>query len=58
MDTTGAEVAVGALVFDAADPTHLTLPVGQLPPGIYTVVWQTLSQVDGMSGLARTPSPF
>jgi len=47
VDTTGADVETGALVFDAADPTHLTLPLGQLQPGIYTVVWQTLSQVDG-----------
>ncbi len=47
VDTTGADVETGALVFDSADRTHLTLPLGQLQPGIYTVVWQTLSQVDG-----------
>ncbi|MCC7358496.1 MAG: copper resistance protein CopC [Anaerolineales bacterium] len=49
VDTTGAQVdaSAGAPVFDAADPTHLSLPVGRLEPGVYTVVWQTLSQVDG-----------
>lgn len=47
LDQAGAEVDTGSVLFDAADSTHMTLPVGQLPPGIYTVAWQTLSSVDG-----------
>ena len=47
IDSSGAEVDTGTVLVDSADGTHMTLPVGQLGPGIYTVAWQTLSQVDG-----------
>ena len=43
----GQEVPIGAALFDSADPNHMTLPLGQLTPGIYTVAWKTLSRVDG-----------
>jgi len=43
----GQEVTAGPVSFDPADPTHISLPLGQLGPGVYTVAWQTLSQVDG-----------
>ena len=33
----GQEVLSGAVVFDPSDPTHMTLPVGNLDPGLYTV---------------------
>jgi copper transport protein len=46
-DSAGRQLETGAVVLDPADNTHLSLPVGQLAPGIYTVAWQTLSQVDG-----------
>lgn len=47
LDSSGAELPRGALLFDPADPAHLTLPLNPLAPGVYTVVWQTFSQVDG-----------
>jgi copper transport protein len=47
VDSTGAEVATGQAVPDAADPMHMSLPLGELAPGIYTVAWKTLSRVDG-----------
>lgn len=47
LNSSGAEVETGAVVLDPTDPTHLSLPLGQLPPGLYTIAWQTLSQVDG-----------
>lgn len=43
----GTEVETGAAQLDPTDLTHITVPLGQLEPGIYTVAWQTLSQVDG-----------
>jgi copper transport protein len=46
-DSSGQQLEVGAVVFDSADPAHVSLPVSQLGPGIYTVAWHTLSQVDG-----------
>jgi copper transport protein len=47
LDSQGQEVPTGAVSLDPSDPTHMTLPLGQLGPGIYTVAWQTLSQADG-----------
>lgn len=43
----GDELPTGAAVIDSADSTHMTLPLGNLGPGIYMVAWQTLSQIDG-----------
>ncbi len=47
LNSLGQEVPTGAVSLDPFDPTHLTLPLGQLEPGIYIVAWQTLSQADG-----------
>jgi methionine-rich copper-binding protein CopC len=47
LDSQGQEIPTGAVSLDPANPTHMTLPLGQLGPGIYTVAWQTLSQADG-----------
>lgn len=47
LTSAGEEVDTGAPVLDPSDATHLSVPVGELQPGIYTVAWQTLSQVDG-----------
>ena len=43
----GNEVPSDRAVVDPSDSTHVTLPLGNLGPGIYTIAWQTLSQVDG-----------
>jgi copper transport protein len=55
VDANGADLPTGAIVFDPADPTHLTLPVEELAPGIYTVAWQTLSRVDGHEWFGSFP---
>lgn len=43
----GEEIPVGAMNLDPADPTHLSVALDPLEPGIYTVAWQTLSSADG-----------
>ena len=55
IDSSGGEVPTGAAVLDPSDPTHLTLPLGDLGPGIYTVAWQTFSQVDGHEWFGSFP---
>jgi copper transport protein len=47
LDASGQEMPVGAASVDAADLHHLSLPVNELAPGIYTVAWKTLSSADG-----------
>ncbi len=47
LDASGKEMPAGAATVDAADPKHLSLPVNELTPGIYTVAWKTLSRADG-----------
>ncbi|MBE7467522.1 MAG: copper resistance protein CopC [Anaerolineales bacterium] len=47
LDSQGQELPTGAVNLDPSDPMHMTLPLGQLEPGIYTVAWQTLSRADG-----------
>ncbi len=51
----GTEVSTGVAVIDPEDPTHLTLPLDAIEPGIYTVVWQTLSSVDGHEWVGSFP---
>lgn len=51
----GTEVPAAAAVIDPEDPTHLTLPLETIEPGIYTVVWQTLSSVDGHEWVGSFP---
>jgi copper transport protein len=55
LNSLGEEVPTGAARLDPSDSTHLTLPLGPLGPGIYTVAWQTLSQVDGHEWYASFP---
>jgi copper transport protein len=43
----GQEVPAEAASQDPSDATHMTLPLGQLEPGVYTLAWQTLSKADG-----------
>ena len=46
-DQSGRQVALGALEF-FSDPKRMAVQVpGDLPPGLYTVVWRNLSTVDG-----------
>lgn len=47
LDASGKEMPVGTATVDAADPHHLSLPVNELAPGIYTIAWKTLSIADG-----------
>ena len=51
----GTELFTGAPRIDPADPTHLTLPLESIEPGVYTVVWQTLSSVDGHEWVGSFP---
>ncbi len=51
----GTELPAGAPRIDPNDPTHLTLPLESIEPGIYTVVWQTLSSVDGHEWIGSFP---
>jgi len=51
----GTEVPTADAVIDPDDPFHLTLPLETIGPGIYTVVWQTLSSVDGHEWVGSFP---
>lgn len=55
IDAAGNELARGGSTVDAVDPTHMTLEVPPLEPGIYTVVYRTLSQADGHEWLGSFP---
>ncbi len=46
-DESGDQVDNGDSLLDPTDPTRLTVTVRTLPDGVYTVVWQVLSTVDG-----------
>ncbi|HTE86622.1 MAG TPA: CopD family protein, partial [Dehalococcoidia bacterium] len=47
VDTNGSQHDEGDSRVDAADSTHLTLDVKSLQPGFYSVLWTTVSKVDG-----------
>ena len=47
LTTSGEEIRIDAAELDPNDPTHLTVSLSQLDPGIYTVAWKTLSRTDG-----------
>lgn len=47
LDSAGQRRDIGATEFSDADATRMRVNVLRLTPGIYTVVWRTLSQVDG-----------
>lgn len=46
-DAQGQRVDLGEVGFDEFDATAMSVPVPRLRSGIYTVVWNTLSLVDG-----------
>jgi copper transport protein len=47
LPSSGEQMPTGAAMIDPFDPAHMTLPLGHLEPGVYTVAWQTLSKADG-----------
>ncbi len=59
VDPIGTEIAVGNSTVDLADPAHMTLTLSPLlsplAPGIYTVVWRTLSSADGHEWVGSFP---
>ncbi len=55
LSAAATEIPTGAPQIDPADPTHLTLPLESIEPGVYTVVWQTLSSVDGHEWVGSFP---
>ena len=55
LNASGTEVPTGDPQIDPYDPTHLTLPIESIEPGVYTVVWQTLSSVDGHEWVGSFP---
>ncbi|MEZ4705738.1 MAG: copper resistance protein CopC [Caldilineaceae bacterium] len=55
VDAAGAELSDGSATVDADDATHMTLQMPALEPGIYTVVYRTLSQADGHEWLGSFP---
>jgi copper transport protein len=46
-DTNGAQVDNNDTRLDLADPRHLSATIRSVPDGVYTVVWNVLSTVDG-----------
>lgn len=55
LDAQGNPVGSGTATVDGADPTHLTLPLTAVPPGIYTVLYHNLSQADGHEWVGSFP---
>jgi len=47
LTTSGEEIRIDSAELDPNDPTHITVSLSQLAPGIYTVAWKTLSRTDG-----------
>jgi copper transport protein len=47
LDSGGADHVGGALEAPAAPADTVRAPLGELPDGVYTVAWRTVSQVDG-----------
>jgi copper transport protein len=47
LDASGRSVDLGDVRVDPSDPTRLTVSVGALPDGVYTVVWKAISATDG-----------
>ena len=47
LDVAGSGHSTGAAVTGSGGPDMLTVPLGPLPAGVYTVVWRTVSAADG-----------
>ena len=47
LDSAGQRREIGATEFSDADATRMRVNILRLSPGVYTVVWRTLSQIDG-----------
>jgi copper transport protein len=47
LDASGRQFQTGTTRTVPGDPHRLAVALGQLPPGVYTVAWTTLSAVDG-----------
>ena len=47
LDSSGQRRDIGETEFSDAVPTQMNVRVLRLDPGVYTVVWETLSEVDG-----------
>ena len=64
LDSSGRTVSTGAATPAAGVPLTLTVPLGTLGPGVYTVAWRTVSVVDGHTaagsfafGVGTVPPP-
>ncbi len=55
VDGAGNEFGRGTSSVDPEDPFHMSLPLSELSPGFYTVVWETLSQADGHNWVGSFP---
>ena len=47
LDSLGRRVDRGGVLFNPEDATQMSTRIERLDPGIYTVAWRTLSEVDG-----------
>ncbi len=47
LDANGKKVDVGDVRVDASNPTRMTVSLGSLPDGVYTVTWKAISAIDG-----------
>jgi copper transport protein len=55
VDSSGVTLEGSTVILDAANPMHMTLHLSPPPPGVYTVVYRTLSQADGHEWLGSFP---
>ncbi len=47
LDANGKSVDLGDVRVDASNPTRMTVSLGSLPDGVYTVTWKAISAIDG-----------
>jgi len=47
LDSNGKEVDLGDVRVDPSDPTRMTVSLGSLQTGVYTVAWKAISATDG-----------
>jgi hypothetical protein len=55
IDSLGGEIPISPAVVDPADPTRMTSDLSLLGPGVYTVAYRSLSQVDGHEWASSFP---